>query len=121
VGALDRHHVERLLDDEDAVLSRFIGAQRAGIDVGCVEADGTQGDPLLHFENRLGEADRVILRRLQDMVGEPGGRFWPDARQARELVDEPADRLGGDTADVGCSRHGVRFLVRMRAVGADMT
>jgi hypothetical protein len=76
-GALDRHGVERLLDDEDPVLARFVGADRAWVDVGRVEADRAEGDALLHLEDGLGEADGVVLRRLQDVVGKSRGGFGP--------------------------------------------
>lgn len=98
VCPLDRHHVQRLLDDADPILAAIICTDRAGINIGRIEADRTERYSLLHLENGFGQADRVVFRCLENMVGKPRCRFRSDPGQSGKLIDQPADGPGRDAA-----------------------
>src|SRR5581483_3661872 len=93
--ALDRDHVGRLLDhaDEGSVAARVL-ADPAARPLGEVEADLAEPDPLLDLADRLGERERLLAGRPQDVEGEPLRRALPDPGQLRELAHEPLDRRG---------------------------
>ena len=92
--ALDREHVERLLDDaQPGVVTRRVGAdraQRAGADV---EARLAVDDLVADGDERRCQGARLRFGRPQQVVGQPLGGLGPDAGQPRERFDQPGDRL----------------------------
>ena len=48
----------------------------------------------LDLANRVGEGERLLLRRAEDVERQPLGGALADARQAAELGDEPVDGSG---------------------------
>src|SRR5581483_10580118 len=103
-GPLERDEVDGLLDDADrrAVAAR-VEADRAELLLGEVAALAAEADALLHLADRRRERERLLLRHLEDVEGEPLRRPAADPRQARQLGDEVLD---------GRAEHGRRVLVR---------
>ena len=92
-GALDRDHVARLLDHADrGRLAALVLADAAGGLGGQVEADLALAHRLLDLADGVGERERLLVGHAQDVEGEPLSGALADARQARELGDQPVDR-----------------------------
>ncbi len=64
-GALEGNHVQRLLDDADCLVTRWVGADCARIALGDVEAVRAEPDALLDIEDRLGERSRFLARAAE--------------------------------------------------------
>jgi hypothetical protein len=56
----------------------------------------------LDLTDRIGEPERLLLGRAEDVKGEPLSGALPDAGQASELCDEPVDG-GGEQVDLEAS------------------
>jgi hypothetical protein len=96
---LDRNHVARLLDDADRrSLAALVLADATGGLGGEVEADLTVADRLLDLADGVGQRERLILGRAEDVEREPLRSALPDAGQARELGDQTVDRRCEQTA-----------------------
>ncbi len=94
-GALDGDDVARLLDDaHDPWVAPVVGAERAELGVGDVEAAGTEADPCLGFADRPGQAGDIVAGDLEQVEGDPLRRLRADAGQPAELVDQRLDRRG---------------------------
>jgi hypothetical protein len=92
-GALDRDHVAGLLDHaEGGRLTPLVLADAAGGLCGEVEAHLAVPDGGLDLADRIGEPERLLLRRAEDVESEPLRGALADAGQAGELGDEPIDR-----------------------------
>src|SRR3990172_1289378 len=95
LGALQRQDVQRLLDHaDDAALAAVVGAHTAGVYLGDVLADGTEGDALLDLEDGGGERLRLGGRHAKEVIGEALSALGADAREFVELVDQ-ASKGGG--------------------------
>src|SRR3954453_23977024 len=93
VGALDRDHVGRLLDDADhRPVAVVVGADPAERPLDEVEALLAEADLLLHFADRVAEGEGLFVGRTEEGEGEPLRRAPADTRQARELGDEARER-----------------------------
>ena len=110
-GLLDGHDVAGLLDhaDHGGVAAR-VGADRALVALGDVEAPGAERDLVLDLDDGRGQAQGVVAR-----AASAGGRrcagptSGPTPGQPPELVDQVLDRTG-----VGA--HGASSAVRRRVV-----
>src|SRR5437867_4325585 len=92
-GALDREHVEGLLDDaHDARIALIRGAERGRVGLGDVEAGRAVGKVRLDRPDRGREGLGVSGLRAQDVVREPLRGLRSDARELSELVDEAGER-----------------------------
>ena len=93
-GPLEGQHVERLLDDTQAiVVARGVeadGAQRPGADV---EAALAEDDLVADRHERRRERASLRLGGAQQVIGQPLRGLGADAGQSRERLDEPGDRL----------------------------
>jgi hypothetical protein len=98
-GALDRDHVARLLDDADRRgLAALVLADAAGGLRGEVEADLAVADRLNDLADGVGQRERLLPGRAQQMKREPLRGALPDAGQARQLGDQTVDRRCEQTA-----------------------
>src|SRR3712207_5521672 len=89
VRPLDRDHVAGLLDHADhGGLAALVLADPAGRLRGEVEADLALAHGRLDLLDRLGQWQRVLVGRAEDVEGEPLGSALPDTWQAGELGDE---------------------------------
>ena len=87
--SLDREQVDGLLDDaDDRAVAARVEADRAHLVLGEVAALAAEAHALLHVLDRLGERERLVLRRAQEMEREALRRPRPDPGQARQLRDE---------------------------------
>src|SRR5205814_319369 len=90
VRALDRDQVGGLLHDADHLgIPALVGADAADRSLGEVEADLAAPDALLDLPDRIGQRERLLVAAAQDVKREPLGGPPADARQARELCDQP--------------------------------
>jgi hypothetical protein len=91
--ALDRDQVARLLDYADRRrLAALVLADAAGGLGGEVEADLAVADGLLDLADGVGQRERLLVGRAEDVEREPLRGALPDAGQARELGDQTVDR-----------------------------
>ena len=93
VGALDREHVEGLLDDADepgVALVRL--ADRARVRLGDVEARAAVAEVRLHAPDGRSQRLSVPIRGAEDVIREPLRGLRSDPGELRELVDEPRER-----------------------------
>ncbi len=95
-GALERQHVERLLDDAEAVVvAHRVAAERAEGAGADVEAALAEDDVVAHGDERGRQGSGLRIGRAQQVVGQPLGGLRSDAGQAREGLDEARDRRDG--------------------------
>ena len=89
---LERDEVDGLLDDADrrAVAPR-VEADRAELLLGEVAALAAEAHALLHLLDRVGERERLLLLRLEEVEREPLRGAAADSRQPRQLRDEVLD------------------------------
>ena len=94
-AALERDQIGRGRDHADrlGVAARVV-AHRARIGFGDVHALRAQPRLLDQLDQRLCERADLVVRRADEMEREPRGGLLADAGQARQLADEPLDRIG---------------------------
>src|SRR5579859_27333 len=93
-GSLDREHIQWLLDHTDlALITGGAGTKGAQLGGGNVVAAATELHIGLQRGQCVGQPTRLLLGATQQEECQPGGRFWPNARQPAELFDHPRDRL----------------------------
>src|SRR5262245_8491058 len=82
--SLDGDQVDRLLDDADQrVVAARVAADRADVLFGQVAALVAETDAFLDLLDRGRERQRLVLRPLEQMEGEPVRSTRADARQPR--------------------------------------
>src|SRR5581483_9901423 len=92
VRPLERHDVDRLLDDADeGVVAPLVEADAAELLLGQVAALAAEADALLDLLERRRERERLLLRPLEDVEGEALRRPRADPGQAGQLRDEVLD------------------------------
>ncbi len=103
VNGLQGEHVPRLLDhaDERPVPGR-VGADRAGINVGVRATDAAGADGLAQPGKVLGQRPDQRVIRAQEVIGDAGGAFSPQAGKPRQVPDQP---LQGIHAASSSRRH----------------
>ena len=93
VGALERDHVDGLLDDaDDRAVAAGVEADPAELLLGQVAALAAEANALLHLLDRRRQRERLVLRRREDVEREPLRGARADPRQARQLRDEIVHR-----------------------------
>src|SRR5680860_142716 len=95
IGALNRDHIEWLLDDTNPILAPRVGADVARVVFRRVEAIRAQPNTLLHGKDGLGETDRIVTRRSEHVVRQPGGGFRANPGKFGEFIDQAGYRLSG--------------------------
>ena len=94
-GLLDRDDVAGVLDHaQHRGVAPVVGADRAQLALGHVEAALAEPDPRLRLGDGPGQPLGVLGGQLQEVEGDALGRLRPDAGQAAELVDQRLDRRG---------------------------
>jgi hypothetical protein len=56
-----------------------------------VEADGTQPDFLLHFQNAVSQPSGVVYGKAKDVGSKPRCRFFTDAGEPPEFFNQAFD------------------------------
>ena len=93
VRALDRDHVDGSSTTQiSSGVAALVLADPAARPLGEVEADLAQADPLLDLADRLGQRERVLLAGAQEVERQPLGGAAADARELRQLGDQPLER-----------------------------
>jgi hypothetical protein len=87
---LQGQYVLGLLHDADlAPVALLVGADRTGVGIGNVAADGAKPGLLLYRQDGIRQLPGLLLRGAQQVVGEALGALGPDAGQPVELPDKP--------------------------------
>ena len=109
IGAFQRPKVGDVRDHHDQRrIALVIGADRAGIMRVDIAADRADHDLLARGLDRVGERRHQLLALLDQMQGRAPRRARPEARQAREQLDQAFDFGTG-----GASGHGRCILQRL--------
>src|SRR5262249_32812017 len=91
---LDRRDLAPLLyDAEKRRVALRIGAAVARVFLGQRVADRAALDRLPRLRDRLGQALRLLLRRPQEVVGQPRRALSADARKSLQLRRQPLEGL----------------------------
>ena len=94
--ALDSRDVARLAHHADARgIARGILADGALVGGGVVEAPAAEVHLLLHHQDGVGQAARLLGVRLQQVVGNALGALGANARQAAQLIEKNLQALVG--------------------------
>ena len=122
---LEREDVERLLDHAQLEhVARLVAADRAERRVADVEAALAEHDLVAHGDERRGERPGIRVGGAQEVVGQALGGLGPDARQARERLDQASDgfdqrsRHASTVTCPGCAGHRSRPPSSPRPRGA---
>ena len=101
-GAVDGDHVTWRGDHTyQPGLAACVGAGRAGIGLGEIEAHRAQADFLDHLEKGLGKLASLLLRSPHQVEGKARCRFFPNTRQAAQALHEALNRIGPPARSAG--------------------
>ncbi len=95
-GSIERQHIQRFLYDANDRVSGGIGADRAWLSLGDVEAARAEKHALLYREDRFCERDRFLTRAAQDRKRQPRRALGADSWETAEFFDEIGYRLDGN-------------------------
>src|SRR5207249_3121979 len=90
--ALDGEDVERLFDDaDDAAVAAVVAADVARIRFGDVLTDRAEDRTFLQLDDRVGEAEGIVVRDTEEVIREALRALRSDAGKLVEFVDELCD------------------------------